>query len=440
MYYQLWNYIYGFEEVLTYFLCDYAIVKVIFKRPIKTFSLIIIINICCIILLNNYCMSGNLIRIYPVLIGLIIPLLSKEGFNKKTLISWLFIFISDIFNTTVLLLVSYLTKENLVDGNSYNEKKILYRCSFLLIILLVYMIRKWNNSKNDLFEAMNYRQFIFLFFNLLSWIVVFVIYEDKIKESNYEGIKELMVSFAALLAPVFSIVLSIIYSNSVKKISALQEKEKWDQFFMQSQKNQIEDIMQRDKELRAFRHDYRSHMIVIKEYAKRISEGNKEDSDKLFDYVNNFELSYIDKYNNVTTGVTELDAIVGELAKRCDLEKIKFETKGHLVIPSNIKVYDICAVVYNLFLNAIEASEKIEEEKRKIDITFSYFKNHISITVQNSCISGKMADSQMFLFTDKEDKVNHGIGIENVRKMINKYGGKVLFNNKDGIFKVEVYI
>ena len=60
--------------------------------------------------------------------------------------------------------------------------------------------------------------------------------------------------------------------------------------------------------------------------------------------------------------------------------------------------------------------------------------------MQNSCISGKMADSQMFLFTDKEDKVNHGIGIENVRKMINKYGGKVLFNNKDGIFKVEVYI
>ena len=76
--------------------------------------------------------------------------------------------------------------------------------------------------------------------------------------------------------------------------------------------------------------------------------------------------------------------------------------------------------VYNLLLNAIEASEKIEEEKRKIDITFSYFKNHISITVQNSCISGKMADSQMFLFTDKEDKVNHGIGIENVRKKMQK--------------------
>lgn len=42
--------------------------------------------------------------------------------------------------------------------------------------------------------------------------------------------------------------------------------------------------------------------------------------------------------------------------------------------------------------------------------------------------------------TTKEDKRNHGIGIKNIKRVVQEYGGEVSFHVEEGMFAVSIII
>ena len=82
-----------------------------------------------------------------------------------------------------------------------------------------------------------------------------------------------------------------------------------------------------------------------------------------------------------------------------------------------------CTIISNLLNNAIEACEKIQDDKRIIEFETAGYNSQIFISVCNSYDMESIINQKQKFITTKEDKLNHGIGLENVRRTVKKYDG-----------------
>ncbi len=82
-----------------------------------------------------------------------------------------------------------------------------------------------------------------------------------------------------------------------------------------------------------------------------------------------------------------------------------------------------CTIISNFLNNAIEACEKIQEDKRIIEFEIVGYNSQIFISVCNSYDMESIINQKQKFITTKEDKLNHGIVLENVRMTVKKYDG-----------------
>ena len=92
----------------------------------------------------------------------------------------------------------------------------------------------------------------------------------------------------------------------------------------------------------------------------------------------------------------------------------------------------------NILDNAIEASLKVEEEKRHIRLFMKYDSNTLIITVINTFIGDLNKHKEGRILTRKHTPLNHGIGLESVRRVAEKYHGSVIIETKDNSFIIKI--
>ena len=60
------------------------------------------------------------------------------------------------------------------------------------------------------------------------------------------------------------------------------------------------------------------------------------------------------------------------------------------------------------------------------------------MVIGNSCLGDVKISKESLPETLKEDKQNHGFGIANIRRAMQKNGGEFTYNVSDGWFQVEL--
>ena len=106
---------------------------------------------------------------------------------------------------------------------------------------------------------------------------------------------------------------------------------------------------------------------------------------------------------------------------------------------------DMVILLGNLLDNAVEACEKIPEERRFITLLVSYGMKNLVISVENSYdghLDGR-AGSQIEAFaldTTKQNTVMHGIGMQNIRGIVDKYKGGISWKAKNQVFYVDIIL
>ncbi|MBQ3515020.1 MAG: GHKL domain-containing protein [Lachnospiraceae bacterium] len=110
------------------------------------------------------------------------------------------------------------------------------------------------------------------------------------------------------------------------------------------------------------------------------------------------------------------------------------ETNVSISIPNKIGLdYGDIGVLYgNLLDNAIEACVKLPKEDRYIRVENKMVEGNMLLIIQNT----KIPEKNEQLLTTKEDKYNHGRGINSVRKVIEKYNGDISFFDRGEGFEV----
>ena len=85
---------------------------------------------------------------------------------------------------------------------------------------------------------------------------------------------------------------------------------------------------------------------------------------------------------------------------------------------------DICTIFSNALDNAIEACEKNNHLEQKVmSVKARKIRNFLTITFENSSTENLMMENDEIIST-KQDKLYHGFGLKNIRKIVEKYQGE----------------
>ncbi|WP_052307062.1 ATP-binding protein [Acetobacterium woodii] len=102
----------------------------------------------------------------------------------------------------------------------------------------------------------------------------------------------------------------------------------------------------------------------------------------------------------------------------------------------SISSFDLAIVLGNLLDNAIEAVAELEKD-RQIKIKMNYDKGRFIILVENHYQGQRLKIGDQYLTTHKE-KSEHGLGLENIKKVLEKYNGTMQIEDTETIFSVRL--
>ena len=103
--------------------------------------------------------------------------------------------------------------------------------------------------------------------------------------------------------------------------------------------------------------------------------------------------------------------------------------------------FDICTLLGNLLDNAIEACLKVDNDKRYISLWIMPTVGTMSIIIENS-VSDKVeiVRNTVALRTTKSNKRLHGIGLESVKSIVEKYDGEIALSCTENVFSVDIFM
>ena len=105
----------------------------------------------------------------------------------------------------------------------------------------------------------------------------------------------------------------------------------------------------------------------------------------------------------------------------------------------NVSDSELVIIISNLLNNAIEASS--ESDDKYVELTLSKKNNKYDIMVKNSVNNGYFINvSEMFNYGYSSKGDERGVGLYNVKNIVQNNGGEILIDIDEDIFTIEIKI
>lgn len=194
---------------------------------------------------------------------------------------------------------------------------------------------------------------------------------------------------------------------------------------------QYEEIRSVYMNMRGWRHDYHNHIQVLK------ANLDGQQVKQARDYLNQIEAELDRVETFVRSGNMMADAILNSKLTLAEEKHIRIACDAVLTEQLFVSDIDLCIILGNILDNAIEACEKIPEEKRFLRIYMAIIKEQLYISVQNSAPEILDFEERNYISTKRG---NHGLGMKRVAAVVEKREGFINLNNEPGIFGTEITI
>lgn len=186
------------------------------------------------------------------------------------------------------------------------------------------------------------------------------------------------------------------------------------------------------RQIRGWRHDYRSHIQTMKAYA---ASGDLEAIRKYLDLLDE-DLTTVDTV--IKTGNPVTDAILNSKISLAKAKGIEVVADAHIPVKLKSSEIDLCCILGNLFDNAIEASVKLPPEKRVIRVYMDMKGTQLYISFTNLTAGRKLQkEGKRFRSTKGE---GHGFGLVRIDAIVERLDGYISRNSEDGAFTTEILL
>ena len=298
---------------------------------------------------------------------------------------------------------------------------------FVVVLLLTYFVIKKiifyfhleiNYFDKDYLYSF-FKKVIFAFFAL--HILLFI--------SDMVNIHEHFNSFSSILATiVFICLLLIFFAMNANKVQVEREialnQKKFEQEYLQ---NYTDEIVSLYNEIRGFRHDYAGMMVSMQ---TAIDSKDLQEIDRIYNEVfvkANHKLRS-DKYtyfdlNNLEDSA--LRSVIAQSIANARVHNIDYilEVKD-IISPLSMELLDLVRVMSILLNNAVEGA--LESYRKQMEVAVIKLDSEILIVIQNSRKNRLIKPEEIFNIGYSTKGINRGIGLNNVKEILEKYDDVIL--------------
>ncbi len=356
-----------------------------------------------------------------------LPILYHYYDNQKFILANFILYrcIAELLSRNIEFLL-HVTLPIQISGISLKASLSGFSSAFLIFFILLLMI-VFNRTRQlpVYFNHLPYRNYslfsaVLILLNCGIWLLT----QNTINYKITFGLQTICI----ILEFIFLLLIFDALSLNNRKILSQRENDLLDQQ-IQSMISYYKDLNAKDENLRALRHDIKNHLLVLNEL---LETGKIETA---INYISQLQAIHEETQYVFQTGNIIADSLLTSKSAFAVSFNTSISFSGRM--PSDhIKETDFCIILANLADNALEACEKQDGEKN-IHI-LSVVKNKLWTLKISNPIDEKIINPKTFLKTSKHDKVNHGLGLENIARTIQKYNGTMNIDTENNTFTVTI--
>lgn len=422
-------------NIIDTLLIFYFVKRVFKKETSDKVSSIILIS--CLIALNTYINSSlglaNLLGFISILIisSIIFSFILDLKVLKTlyyVIIASLIMFIIEMITINSIIIIAKVPSSMIYEINIYRISAIIIS-KFIMFLFTIFSVGRIKINKEFKIEEEKPIVIVTLF-NVIIVYMTFILYKYLDYEDKYTNYLLIGVSLGAVIFSwlIFSITKRIVYQSQQEIIFRLKEDEiRKNDFYIKN----MEDIL---TTIKGQRHDMNNHLNTI--YGLMETENFNEA--KIYISSLNQSISFINEI--IETNNPTISSLLNIKNSRAIKNKIKFKLEINIPRNINIKDVDISIVLNNLIDNALEACEAVDENKRLIDLKMNIKDSYLIIMIKNSKDQNVKVEMESIFadYTTKENHGNHGLGLKNVKLIVNKYDGLINIKDEGDMFAVNV--
>ena len=353
---------------------------------------------------------------------LVVPIITlviySNLFSRKTLINLFKIFA--VFLNLTFIHTFVIMSSTVIIGeafqSAYNNYSFMFilTCVSITILGIEYIFLK--NHYKYTYQLSGYSILTSFLCSLVTFVMINVILKYYVLG---------MISYFLCIAIIFvfifflSLVVSLCVSNAKYYEKNLEQSLRLEAYDYEDK--YIDAITERTVEYNKLRHDMKNHFDIVErminnshiQEAKDYMEQISFDQGEHYVHVNHLVLNYI--LSNKT-----------KLAKSHGIDLCSVIIGKPVTFIADV---DYSILFGNLLDNAIEAT--IEAKENEVNLCLSFYEDRFVIEVKN-CVVDKPKSKQ--LLTNKKDKSKHGIGLKNIKDIVEKYNGQDVIEVNGNVF------
>ncbi|HJA94724.1 MAG TPA: GHKL domain-containing protein [Candidatus Eisenbergiella merdipullorum] len=334
---------------------------------------------------------------------------------RKCLAVFIIYVINALVDSVVILSLS-----TYVAGESVNQ---VYECitSFLLLFIAMILERTARTEEETELPLSNMAALL-----MVPVISILYIYYLVITVSE----KKTMVIFAAFTLLFINILIFYLYHSLLRFYSSRMNEQVFEQM-LEVYSYQLDIVRESEERMKALRHDMKHHLMELSALARKGS------NDEMTAYLNEMQEFMLNPKEYASSGNREIDGVLNYLLRKANT--VLNQVDVQMNIPENMYLnnFDICVILGNLVDNAVREAGKSEEKRLAVKIQVR--QEILFIFVENS-YQGKLIEKGGALHTTQKDPAIHGIGLENVKKVVAANGGEIKIEYTENTFYVHVLL
>ncbi|MDO5292984.1 MAG: GHKL domain-containing protein [bacterium] len=359
------------------------------------------------------------------LIFILILFLYSNSIKKKVisfLIFYTIIILSEVIIVCALLLLSYGMPFQQVMQNT----AIAQICTIFSKIFAFGIINEFNLRSKNLDMPYHKELSFIMFCNVTLFFMILFLFRSDFTYMQNNSNPLIVLSFGLLF-------ISIVATMLIIKISQRSKQEMDYQLRVQQlemQTNMNQDMARLVYKLRSFRHDMNNHFSLMVGLLK------ENEYEQLEHYLSGIIEETSDVNNYIFLENKALTVVINNKLAKAAMHNVEFKPIIEVqTLPMND--LDICTLLSNILDNAIEAASQVADNAY-LTLKLSKKGSYYFIQCVNSFKTMPIEKNGRFQ-TTKDNQNIHGLGIENIKNIVNEYDGELNIYYDDQ-FHIQVYL
>ena len=354
----------------------------------------------------------------------------KISLKKSFVLAILFDALLLAMDSLVFLIMGWLSLDMKISEQQHAIASVLaYLLVKVILFFLILVIRK-QFAKKSMEKMLDTEWLRFLFFPIFTIAVISVMlsvfeYVQTVEQAN------LLAVIAFGMAGMNILVFYLI--NDIMEREAKMHENKVFQIQAKNQLEMYRSISENFDNQKRKTHEYKNQILCIESLL------DKNQYSKLEEYVKKIYGSLNNVPDAINANNVIVNAILNTKYQEAEEKGIVFVFRVNDLSELKIKDEDVVTILANLLNNAIEACETCTDKKI---IKFKFVKEDdmIIIAVKNTFNYDVVYENGEIKSTKTSSGDEHGVGIRNVLKIIEKYGGAYVIEDKNKEFLFSIII